>query len=360
MQTVRVAYGEDPTGLGFYWPQSAQKRAEMNAIKRGDPSAYESVYQCRPGSREGQVFLESDFVEYIPPVGLENGVLDESIRRFVSRGTVVQAWDTASSVAAQSAYSVCVTALLMPCNKYHRAEDPAVYGPCDDHYDVHLLDLHRGRYAIGDLVGAFKMQYHIWRPELILVEKKSSGITLVQTMPALGMPVKGIEPEGGKRERATSNVGAGSAQGWFRQHRVLHPKDADWVAPWKRELKDFTGSDEGISDQVDASVHLIRHAIMSGAHTALLPTDWSPERGTMADSQMAMGEGGVYAPFADPRLELLNALDMLGSMSNDAFEGLCGRCISYSGDTCTLHRMKKIALDSCLMFSDANPVSYYG
>jgi len=353
LQTLKIKYADDPTGSGFYWPESQQKRSEMLAIKRGDPTSFESVYQCRPGSRQGSVFLESDFEEYVPPPNLENGIIDRKVAEFCSRGTVIQAWDTASSVASTAAYSVCVTALMLPCNKYHRDEDPVVFGPCDHHYDVILLDLHRGKYAIGDLVGVFKIQYRLWNPDLILVEKKSSGITLVQAMPSQGIPVRGIEPEGGKRERATSNVGAGSAQGWFRQHRVLHPAGASWVKAWKTELKDFTGSDEGVSDQVDASVHLIRHAIMTGANTALLPSDWTPERGTAGDMQMAMGEGGFMAPSVDPRLEMLNMFGALGNMPvDDLFDGMCGRCVSYDGDYCSVHRSKRVSLDSCLMFSE--------
>ena len=352
MQRLNVRYGVDPTGGGFFWPSSDQKRSEMLAIKRGDPAGFESVYQCRPGSREGSVFLESDFVEYKAPDGLENGIIDMKVADFVARGTVVQAWDTASSVSATADHSVCVTALLVTCNKYHKDEDPVVYGPCDTHFDVLLLDLHKGKYAIGDLVGAFKMQQRLWKPELILVEEKSSGITLVQSMPSLGLPVRGIKPEGGKRERATSNVGAGSAQGWFRQHRVLHPSRADWVAGWKRELKDFTGSDSGTDDQVDATVHLIRHAILTGANTALLPTDWTPERGTQADLDMATGAGGLYAASDDMRYGLLTAFGDLGSMSVDMFDGTCGRCDSFSQGYCRLHRMNKVALDSCLMYSE--------
>lgn len=344
--TLRVPYGIDPTGGGFFWPSSEQKRSEMLTIKRNDPSGFDSTYQCRPGGREGHVFLEGDFVDYAGPIGLENGISDKRVAEFCSHGQVIQAWDTASSVADTAAWTVCVTALLLDCDKYHRGEDPFTFGPCEHHYDVLLLDVHRERYEIGALTSVFKLMFRTWVPDLMLVEKKSSGITLFQAMPSLGLPVLGIEPEGGKRDRATSNVGAGSAQGWFRQNRVLYPMGAPWAPAWKRELKDFTGMNDSISDQVDATVHLIRYAIKLSSTRAFTPTNWTPERGIAGRESEAVN----FERPIDPRGDVLFAIANLEHQSFDPWAMSCGHCRNYDRGHCRTHDIRKIAMDTCSLF----------
>lgn len=342
MIQLKVKYGEDPHG--FYWPNSEQKRSEVLSVKRNSPADFESVYQCRPGQREGSVFLESDFAYYEPPMDLFIGVGSPHVRAFVSKGhSINQGWDTAFTATKASAYTAGITGLLVPCSQYHRGEDPAIFGPCEFHFDVLILDCLRQKLDWGDLVANFKMQHNKWQPETMIVEKKASGIDLFNAMSSTGMSIRGVEAKLGKLGRAILSVGAGSAQGWFRQHRVLFPRNAAWFDTLKAELKDFTGDDTSTTDQVDAIVHLIRHAIMQGSGGALLPSGWSPERGTPRDPD---GMSQMLAP-NDTRMEFLTFLGGLNSMSGDPFSGTCGRCGNYARGYCSLHKAVKPALDSC-------------
>lgn len=355
---IQLPYGDNSRN-GFYWPESAQKRKEVLSVKRNSPSNFEDVYQGRPGGREGSIFLADDLnCYYVPPENLHLGVPIQSVDAFVRKGhCVLQAWDTAFSTSLQSAHTVCATGLLVPCNSYHRGEDPALLGECESHFDVLLLEILRKRMDWGDLVTAFKEQYMKWRPEQIILEKKASGISLFQSMQNSGLPILAVQPADSKGARATNTVqtkSAGSVQGWFRQHRVLRPEhETLWTPKWLAEMKDFSGADDSSSDQVDATVHLITRAIIMGAGMAFLPSGWTPERSalpnTFNDPLKTMQK---FGNFTDPRLHSLGLIGMMPSFSIDPFDGMCGRCAHFKVSRCAIHNHSVTSMDSCAEFLD--------
>jgi predicted phage terminase large subunit-like protein len=324
MRQVEFRYGIDPTGNGFYWAASEQKRSEWNTIKRNDPMTAESTYQCRPGAREGTVFLESDFDYYQPPEGLSEGVPNTAIAAFCNTGALVaQAWDTGMSAKSNADYTVCITALLVPCDHYHCGEDATLLGECEAHYDVFVLDIYRARLDIGDLVKAGREQFQKWAPSIVVIEKKAHGAALMQALENSGIPMEAVTPTDSKRKRAVTAIGgaAGSTQGWFRQHRVRLPlgeESDDWVQKFKTEMKDFTGQEGAKDDQVDAAVHLVNYAIREGGSGVTFSTGWqTPEQ---VDQQMrAPVENDIWSMLNDP------------DASDDPFYGLCGRCVHYTG-----------------------------
>ena len=104
---IKVLYATNVSQhpLGFYWPSSDQKRSEVLAVKRNSPSDFESVYQCRPGQREGSIFLADDLnAFYEAPLGLSLGINSPDVAEFVKRckGIIIQGWDTAFSTTNQS------------------------------------------------------------------------------------------------------------------------------------------------------------------------------------------------------------------------------------------------------------------
>lgn len=358
---MKVGYAYDTTKQGFYWAGSQQKRREIMAVVRGAPAVFEATYQGRPGAREGSIFLSADLnAFYSPPPDLHLGMLSPEIQQFCSRGhAVLQSWDTASSLASQAAHSVCVTSLLVPCSSYHCNEDPAIFGPCEFHFDVLLLDIFRKKLDWGQLLAAAKELNQLWRPQHIIIENKSSGIQLISELLST-LPVIGITPVDSKAARALTSVGelaAGSAQGWFRQHRVLTPPSAPWLEPWRREMKDFSGASDAASDQVDATVHLIRHAINLGATAATLPSDWTPERSELSPHALA-AEQFNYPDLADnpdPRAQFLISMSELPNLSEDPFSGTCARCVNFRTDSsfCARFSRRVVAMDSCGDFEDA-------
>ena len=355
----KIIYAPDDAGYGFFWVESAQKLQEALSVRRNAPADFEAVYQGRPGQREGSIFLEADLAAFYNPGFSVNefilGVASPNVSKFLQHGhMVLQAWDTAFSTSSQAAHSVCVTGLLVPCQEYHRGEDPALVGPCEYHFDVLILDVFRKRLDWGDLVNGVKRQYVLWMPTQVIIEKKASGQSLIQNFSATSIPILGVGAKDSKSDRALNSVTtktAGSVQGWFRQHRVRTPIEAPWLEKWKAEMKDFSGAEDSSSDQVDATVHLVTQAIMLGATQAVLPTDWKPEYSAVSNVYSDAGAPDI-SRVQDSRLGILMALDQLSSLSEDPFQGMCARC-THEGDQaagCKIMGRRMLPFDSCPSF----------
>lgn len=358
-KTYKIVYAPDDAGYGFFWVESEQKLSEALSVRRNAPAEFEAVYQGRPGQREGSIFLEEDLACFydIPfdHTELDLGLASPAVNAFVKKGhTVDQAWDTAFSTSSQSAYSVCVTGLFIPCQEYHRREDPALLGPCDYHFDVLILDVYRKRMDWGALTNGVKQQYYKWKPSEVIIEKKASGQSLIQNFTATSIPVVGVGAKDSKGDRALNSVNvktAGSVQGWFRQHRVRTPHKAKWLSKWKAEMKDFSGEEDTSSDQVDATVHLVTRAILMGATMAVLPSDWKPEYSAIANVQSDAGLPNMSA-ITDSRMGILVAFEMLEGLTEDPFQGTCARC-KHQGHLetgCAIMGKRMLAFDSCPSF----------
>lgn len=349
MLNLKVYYGADKHG--FFWPESAQKRQEWLQVKRNRPADAQAIYQCNPGAREGSIFLESDFAYYGAPPGLDRGVESNAVRKMLEMGIqLAVGWDTAFEATSVADFTAGVPALLVPCSQYHCNEDPLVYGECEPHLDVLLLGLLYEKLTWADLVPQFRLMHKRWEPYIHVVEKRGSGISLYQSMPLAGINVLGVAANESKRARAIQGVGAGSVQGWFRQHRVLFPmvngEYPAWVKTAKTQLKDFSGAKDASDDIVDAIVHLVTYAIRLGSGMALLPTEQEVER-VLKESESAQSD--------DPRVQFLNWLGAAPGLSDDPFEHTCARCNHYGSGFCTKFMRPMIAMDGidCMEFAHA-------
>lgn len=362
MPKLKILYGVDPepnVSGAFYWPSSKHKRNEWLSVKRNSPMIAESVYQCRPGRREGSIFLESDLsAMFEAPKNLHMGYDDPETASFLSQfyGVAV-GWDTAFEATHEADHTVAVVGGLLPCDKYHRGEDPLIYGPCEPHFDVYLLSVIRKKLEWGDLVQEFRSIHKKWRPIRHIVEKKGSGISLYQSMTAIGIDVEGVLVNESKRSRAISGVEAGSTQGWFRQWRVRLPVNATWVPDYKREMKDFTGDDDSADDQVDGTVHLVNWAINSGGAMALMSSEWTPEQ---VDKIVGDQEGlpDPTISYLPERAELLSWIQLSPEYSADPFAECCNACRNQmdqqgrSTGFCRVQKRMVVALDRCEEFAD--------
>lgn len=339
VRTYKVMYGIDPLKDGFFWPQMSAKRKEFMSVFKMSPSIAEAVYQCRPGKREGSIFLESMFryadipQDIVPAVEWANSM----------GATIIQAWDTATGSTEKSDYSVCITAALVPCDTWHHGEDPSIFGACDAHMDVYILNVSRSNVKFGELLGEVKRMKGLWKPSSIVMEKKSSGIQILQTLQTIGFPIEAINPGiEGKRARAVNGVGTGtgSVEGWFTLGRVIFPYEAPWLATYKDELTDFSGDGSGFDDQVDATVYLISQAIKLGAGGVKMPTGIEDEKGYGGETEDQNG--------------LMTAIGMLTPMNVqgfDPFNNTCGRCTHLKPNLhCTIQKRFKAKLDTCASY----------
>lgn len=355
----RIIYGVDPDPgpHGFYWPTSPSKRREIMSVRRNHPAVFESVYQCRPGRREGVIFIEEDFRYYQPPKNLALGISDPEVAKFCAQFYAIAAgWDTAMEAESDSNHTVGMIAGLLPCSQYHRGEDSLIYGECEPHLDVYMLDRTRKKLRFGDLVAEFRSMHQKWNPNPHVVEKKGSGIQLYQSMPAVGIHVEGVSSNESKRARAINGVEAGSTQGWFKQWRVHLPHGAEWVPDYKTEMKDFTGEGDSDDDQVDATVHLTNYAIQTGTSMALTSSDWQPENvDEIMDRQESLPEI-TSAYVSTPRFELLSWIQLAPEYASDPFADTCHKCGTQMIDGqptgyCRRWQRSVVALDTCEHFA---------
>lgn len=354
---IRWKYGEDYMKQGFFWPDpdhpsckkkgpgNEPKRKDYYSVKRLSPSKAEAVYQCNPGARQGIVFVDSDFDRrFRPPQNIAAGVHDPEVKRLIASGAmVIQSWDTAFSANSTSDFTVCTTALLIECDQYHNGEEVSVLGSCDGHYDVLLLDVYREQVAFGDLTRKVREMHQKWHPSVIVVEKKAYGVTIVETLTNAGLPIVAVSPNSleSKRARAVEGVGAGSVQGWCRQGRCIFPDvlpdgtELSWFAPFKREMKDFTGEPGNKDDQVDSYVHLVRWAIQNGGSFAKIGDGgWDSPNGV--DQMMGANRGNTLAAAL--------GIDM------DAPEmRTCASCRYYQYNKCAnnMHPMPTLSISTC-------------
>lgn len=146
---------------------------------------------------------------------------------------VIQSWDTAYEMNEDNDYNVCST-----------------WAVCGDGY--YLLDVFRERlpfFALEKKVYALKKQ---WNARMVIIEKKGSGISLLQNIRILEGHrwVHSLEPDGGKIERAEQ-------QSPKVEKGLVHlPKDAPWLTIFENELFSFPGCKH--DDQVDSMVQFLR------------------------------------------------------------------------------------------------------
>lgn len=363
-QHIRWVYDTDPTNLGFFCPQLEQKRRDYFAIKQLRPAEAESVYQCHPGARVGSIFVESDFRYYEAPIALHMGRNHPIVAKWIEEknGIIAQGWDTAMSASSQADYSACVTVLFVPCEEFHREHEAELLGECDQHLDAYVLEVYRQKHDIGDLVLAMREQALKWTPERIIVEKKASGASAMQALANSGLPLEGVSPQENKRERAINGgAGAGSVQGWFKSGRVLFPAlpgglPIEWLAPFIRELKDFSGEKGATDDQVDGLVHVISWGIREGSVSVRFPADWQSVEQVDQHMRAPTGMAAVFGGLVGDSLEQL----LEQGIVIDPFENTCGRCRNFRSKerpSCKVHKRMVSAIHSaCESFDNGTQV----
>ena len=160
---------------------------------------------------------------------------------------VMQSWDTASSTSELASYSVGITALITKS---------AIY----------LIDLVRGRWQFPDLQRQVIAAAQCHRPKAILIENHSSGMSLAQSLKAIGLSVIPIKPQGDKVMRMIPHTAK------LEACHVFLPKGAPWLDEFRTELSAFpVGSHD---DQVDALSQLMTWNEERYKHTCSIRPLW--------------------------------------------------------------------------------------
>lgn len=221
--------------LGPLWSKKAQ---EYQQIRIEKPHIWETQYQQNPSIATGALIQYIDISQRY-----EDDVVKLVKQNFFSH--VFISMDTANTSKKTSDYSafVCI------------GVKNGVY---------YILDAFREKTNSPELCNSIADFYFKWRQFCIihlLIENKSSGISIIQTIQANGllnrktntieMPMLSpIQVSDSKIDRLQSIITI------FKQKRVLLPKTAEWLVDYEKELLSFPNFKN--DDWVDATVNGLR------------------------------------------------------------------------------------------------------
>ena len=153
---------------------------------------------------------------------------------------IVQSWDTASKGTQLADFSVGITA---------RVERDALF----------ILDVVRERLDYPALKKRIVREKERWNADIVLIEDKGSGQSLIQDLRADHIYAKPIQPEGDKVVRmsaCTARIETGA---------VLLPQTAPWLDAFRAELMAFPHGKH--DDQADALSQLINWTRTKSTYT---------------------------------------------------------------------------------------------
>ncbi len=221
------ALAEDNDVLGrkpgeALWPT----RYDVTALKKlriaAGPFWWTAQFRGKPQPEGGGIIKTAWFKSYE----------DEELPNTFSR--IVQIWDTAHKEKQRHDRSACLT--------IGQANNPRRY---------YLLDLYVARLSFPDLTRAAEAQYDKWEPDRVVIEDKSSGISLIQQLRRdTKVPIRAIKAIDDKVTRAHTVTGIMAAG------QVLIPRHASWLADFLKEIGDFPSGAH--DDIVDVLVHGLR------------------------------------------------------------------------------------------------------
>lgn len=177
------------------WPESGwdEKRLANTKATVG-PQKWISLYQQRPSPETGAIFKRPGFLnryKVLPPLDLK-----------------VMAVDTAFKEGVANDYTAI-----------------AQWGRNATNYFCHSF--YRERVAFPALIPLLIEQARIYRPHIILIEDKGSGISAIQLLRAkTRLPIIAYKPVGSKISRAEV------ASPYFDANQVLLPEYAEWLNDW--------------------------------------------------------------------------------------------------------------------------------
>lgn len=199
------------------WPER-YSRDVLLATKAQMQSAFASLYQQRPSAQEGAIFKRQWWGRYDAPPPFTR---------------VVMSLDTAFKGGDENDYSVCTT-----------------WGETATGY--YLLHVWRGRVEFPALLAMVLTLADQWKPNVVLVEDKASGQSLVQVLrDQTRLPVHPVRVTADKVSRAnavTPTLEAG---------KVLLPVAAGWLDDYLDELSQFPNAAH--DDQTDATTQALEY-----------------------------------------------------------------------------------------------------
>ncbi len=229
--------------LGDLLHPERESQAALDELKRFMGSMeFSAQYQQAPVPIGGNLIKWSWFKFYDSPPNPRPG------------DRLIVSWDTAMSSNQLSDYSACVVLLV-------RGET------------VYILDVTRARLEYPDLKRAVLLNHKRWRQfspvYSLLIEKKGSGLSLIQDLYRENIHAIGVDPDGDKILRMsaqTAPIEAGA---------VHLPSNAPWHDEFKKEVLSFPKGRH--DDQIDALSQGLQRAFAPKPPTAMFGIYGTPD-----------------------------------------------------------------------------------
>lgn len=247
------------------WPQRYPIQ-ELEVIRGGMGNRWWSAeYQQKPTIDGGNMFKPSTFREYVP-VQTANGTI---FRYTTPSGTLKE---------VRSDQIWRFTSLDLAATEKTAADFTvgSVWGVTPDR-ELLLLAVHRERMQSADHLSFVQRLHQVYNPRFHAVEKATYGLTLIQHMRRVGVPVFECKADKDKVARAWPAVG------YIENGALYFPRTAAWLADLVIEMEQFPhGAHDDMVDTVAYAARVLTDRVRPDARVKeveeVLPNQISVDR----------------------------------------------------------------------------------
>lgn len=228
------------TSIGFVDPRTSEgellfpDRFSEEAVKELENSLglYEAAGQLqqRPAPEGGGIIRDEWWCYFTPTYDAQYRIISPIVNY------IVQSWDTAFKTNEQNDFSVCLTLAVNNTGVYiiHRLKEKLTY---------------------PDLLDKVKSHAAKYNPNIILIEDKASGQSLIQSIKKeTRLPIKAFKVDKDKVTRAHA------VSAFIEAGRVFLLKDAAWVKDYVYNMGVFPAGAH--DDDVDATTQALAHIFL--------------------------------------------------------------------------------------------------
>ena len=204
------------------WPEAYDKKRLEEIKKTAGSREWNSLYMQRPSAEEGNILKRywwKEWKEDNPP----------------ECNYILQSWDTAYTVKSTSDYSAVTTWGIFENNGIQNAI---------------LLSARRERWEFPELKSEAIKLYNEFRPDVVLIEAKASGWSLIQELQRAGIPITPFNPK-----KADKKTRAHSVTPLFESGRVWYPSSKYWAEDVIKQCAQFPSSN--YDDLVDSTTQAL-------------------------------------------------------------------------------------------------------
>ena len=204
------------------WPEAYDKKRLEEIKKTAGSREWNSLYMQRPSAEEGNILKRywwKEWTEDNPP----------------ECNYILQSWDTAYTVKSTSDYSAVTTWGIFENNGIQNAI---------------LLSARRERWEFPELKSEAINLYNEFKPDVVLIEAKASGWSLIQELQRAGIPITPFNPK-----KADKKTRAHSVTPLFESGRVWYPSSKYWAEDVINQCAQFPSSN--YDDLVDSTTQAL-------------------------------------------------------------------------------------------------------